>query len=162
MRSRRRHKGRPNLKRPNPNTVAVEMEKINKGKLKRSYMTEYPMLIGLNTVEFAMQIWPNPAHYSQPSHHAGGGGRKRLPKFKFSAKFPIGLHVILQIQIKKNRKWLLSYVKNYFNRKSVEVQPCTPLEIMLNGFCLKIYGNTYAVHVTVAYEPRKSVLPHWI
>ena len=29
-----------------------------------------------------------------------GGGRKRLPKFKFSAKFPIGLHVILQIQIK--------------------------------------------------------------
>ena len=30
----------------------------------------------------------------------GGGGRKRLPKFKFSAKFPIGLHVILQIQIK--------------------------------------------------------------
>ena len=31
----------------------------------------------------------------------GGGGRKRLPKFKFSAKFPIGLHVILQIQIKK-------------------------------------------------------------
>ena len=28
-------------------------------------------------------------------------GRKRLPKFKFSAKFPIGLHVILQIQIKK-------------------------------------------------------------
>ena len=31
----------------------------------------------------------------------GGGGRKRLPKFKFSAKFPIGLHMILQIQIKK-------------------------------------------------------------
>ena len=29
------------------------------------------------------------------------GGRKRLPKFKFSAKFPIGLHVILQIQMKK-------------------------------------------------------------
>ena len=30
-----------------------------------------------------------------------GGGRTRLPKFKFSAKFPIGLHVILQIQITK-------------------------------------------------------------
>ena len=29
------------------------------------------------------------------------GGRKRLPKFRFSAKFPIGLHVILQVQIKK-------------------------------------------------------------
>ena len=35
---------------------------------------------------------------------AGGGGRKRLPKFKFSAKFPIGLHVILQIQVQKIRK----------------------------------------------------------
>ena len=32
-----------------------------------------------------------------------GGGPKRLPKFKFSAKFPIGLHVILQIQIKKSK-----------------------------------------------------------
>ena len=30
-----------------------------------------------------------------------GGGRTRLPKFKFSSKFPIGLHVILQIQIRK-------------------------------------------------------------
>ena len=29
------------------------------------------------------------------------GGGTRLPKFKFSAKFPIGLHVILQIQIRK-------------------------------------------------------------
>ena len=38
----------------------------------------------------------------------------------------------------KIRKWLLYYVKNYFNRTSVEVQPCTPLEIMLNGFCLNI------------------------
>ena len=26
-------------------------------------------------------------------------------------------------------------MQNYFNRKSVEVQPCTPLEITLNGFC---------------------------
>ena len=33
--------------------------------------------------------------------HVSRGGRTRLPKFKFSAKFPIGLHVILQIQIKK-------------------------------------------------------------
>ena len=66
------------------------------------------------------------------------GGRTRLPKFKFSAKFPIGLHVILPIQIKKIRKWLLYYVKKYFNRKSVEVQRWTPLEIMLNGVCLKI------------------------
>ena len=37
----------------------------------------------------------------RPPLQYGRGGRKRLPKFKFSAKFPIGLHVILQIQIKK-------------------------------------------------------------
>ena len=30
------------------------------------------------------------------------GGRTRLPKFKFSTNFPVGLHVILQKQIKKN------------------------------------------------------------
>ena len=35
------------------------------------------------------------------SKQSGGGGRTRLPKFKFSAKFPVGLHVILQIQIRK-------------------------------------------------------------
>ena len=39
---------------------------------------------------------PNPNPNPNPM-----GGRKRLPKFKFSAKFPIGLHVILQIQIKE-------------------------------------------------------------
>ena len=33
----------------------------------------------------------------------GGGDRTRLPKFKFSANFPIGLHVILQLQIKKSK-----------------------------------------------------------
>ena len=51
------------------------------------------------------------------------GGRTRLPKFKFSANFPIGLNVILQIQLKKNQKCLISDVEKYFNRKSVEVQP---------------------------------------
>ena len=85
-------------------------------------------------------------------HHSSylRGGRKRLPKFKFSAKFPIGFTCDFTNTDKKIRKWLLYYVKNYFNRKSVKVQPCTPLEIMLNGFFWKLYGNTYAVHVTVA------------
>ena len=50
------------------------------------------------------------------------GGRTRLPKFKFSANFPIGLHVILPTTDKKIQKCLISYVKKYFNRKSVEVQ----------------------------------------
>ena len=33
--------------------------------------------------------------------HNPGGGQSDLPKFKFSVEFPIGLHVILQLQIKK-------------------------------------------------------------
>ena len=50
------------------------------------------------------------------------GGRTSLPKFKFLAKLFIGVHVILQIQIEKNKKCIVSYVQNYFNRKSVGVQ----------------------------------------
>ena len=37
-----------------------------------------------------------------------GGAGTDLPKFKFSVKFPIGLHVILQLQIKKIQNCLLS------------------------------------------------------
>ena len=37
------------------------------------------------------------------------GGRTRLPIFTFLAKFPIGLHMILQIQIKKI-KFALNYM----------------------------------------------------
>ena len=114
-------------------------------------MPQWYNFLQLPYVHDAWMTWGDPVSggnmYSNPE------GRKRLPKFKFSVKFPIGLHVYFTNTDKKIRKWLLSYVKNYFNRKSVEVQRWTPLEIMLNGFCLKIvYGNTYAVHVTVAYR----------
>ena len=34
----------------------------------------------------------------------GRGVRTRVPEFLFSAKFAIGLHVILQIQIKEKEK----------------------------------------------------------
>ena len=47
------------------------------------------------------KLSPNPYGLNYSLVVCAGGGRKRLPKFKFSAKFPIGLHVILQIQIKK-------------------------------------------------------------
>ena len=44
------------------------------------------------------------------------GGGTRLPKFKFWAKFPMGLHVILELQIKKNQNLPESDAQNYFNR----------------------------------------------
>ena len=64
---------------------------------------------------------------SKISIFSGGGARSNLPKFKFLVEFPIGLQVILQLQIKKN---------SILNKNPSEVQPCTPLEIMLSGFCL--------------------------
>ena len=53
------------------------------------------------------------------------GGRKRLPKFKFSAKFPIGLHVILQIQIKKfeNDCYLMWKIISTENPSRFDVEP---------------------------------------
>ena len=75
-------------------------------------------LVGVATLNLAL-----PAPLLLPVKTLSRGGRKRLPKFKFSAKFPIGLHVILQIQIKKfENDCYIYYVKSYFKRKSVEVQ----------------------------------------
>ena len=45
--------------------------------------------------------------------------------------------------------------KKYFNRKSVKIQPWTPLEVILNEFCLWI-----TVHCM--QRSRKWLLPHWI
>ena len=36
-----------------------------------------------------------------PLQPTDSGGGSDLPKFKFSVEFPIGLHVILQLQIEK-------------------------------------------------------------
>ena len=59
------------------------------------------------------------------------------------AKFPIGSHMILQLQIKEFKTWLNQVPKNYLNQKSAEVQL---LEIILNWLCFQSYGNTYAVN----------------
>ena len=85
------------------------------------------------------------------------GGRTRLPKFKFSANFPIGLHVILQIQILKKKSKMPNILGGkYLNRKSVsEVQPWAPLEVILNEFCSWIT-------VRCIQRSRKWVLPNWI
>ena len=89
------------------------------------------------------------------------GGRTCLPKFKFSAKFPIGLHVILHlVQIKKIQICLTSYHENYFKRKAVGVEHRTPLEISRGVFINK--DGIPLRCITVAYEARKWVLPNLI
>ena len=65
-----------------------------------------------------------------------------MPKFKLSATFPIGLHVVVKLPSKTTDKRIQNLIEsdeqNNFNRKFVEVQPCTSLEIILTGFFLKI------------------------
>ena len=56
---------------------------------------------GKNRWPILVDVSANQVRFATCFVSTAGGGRKRLPKFKFSAKFPIGLHVILQIQIKK-------------------------------------------------------------
>ena len=58
------------------------------------------------------------------------GGRSRLPKFKFNFRQKIPHRFTRDFtnrptdkKKRKNKK----YVQNYFNQKSVGVQPCTPL-----------------------------------
>ena len=70
-------------------------------------------MIGCGKCLFDIQTW---------------GGRTCL------SKFTIGLHVI-KTTYKKIQNLIESDAQNYFNLKSVEVQPCTSLEIMLNGLC---------------------------
>ena len=84
-----------------------------------------------------------------------GGGGTRLPKFKFSAIFPIWFTHDFTNTDKKLQKCLISYVKKYFNRKSFAVQPWTPLEVILNEFC-------FWITVRCMQRSRKWVLPHWI
>ena len=87
------------------------------------------------------------------------GGRTQLPKFRFSAKFPFKIfHRFIRNFTntdKKIRKWLLYYVKNYFNGKSIEVQRWTPLKVILNELCLLITRPCMQ-------RSRTWLLPNWI
>ena len=72
------------------------------------------------------------------------GGRTRLPKFKFSAKFPVGLHVILKLQINNLIQNLIeSDAKNYFDR----------LHLSWNSVKWSLFSNNTAIRtmLTVAF-----------
>ena len=105
-------------------------------------------------------------------------GRTRLPKFKFSANFPISPRFTLDFTNtdKKVLKCIISYMKKTNNRKSIEIQPWTPLEVILNEFCIWItvrcmqrsrkwieFGSTYLLwhhplsQVHIGYWPHITV-----
>ena len=86
------------------------------------------------------------------------GGRKRLPKFKFSAKFPIGLHVILQIQIKKfeNDCYIMWKIILTKNPSRFNVEPSW------NNVKWILFVNYTVIRMLYMKRSRKSVLPHWI
>ena len=99
------------------------------------------------------------SRWKKKSNFLGGVGRTRLSKSKFLAKFPIGLHMNLQIGglqiLKKNQNCLKSY---YFKQKSVGVQPWT-LEVILNGFCLWLLHEVGAKSVTLGHSSKMLI---WI
>ena len=72
------------------------------------------------------------------------GGRTRLPKFKFSTKFHIGLHVILQIQIKKKNQNSLKIIceKIILTENPLEFNLELLFKYCKMDFIYKIYGNT--------------------
>ena len=74
------------------------------------------------------------------------GDMTRLPKSKFSAKFLKGLRRNFTNTDLKNQNYLISYVQNYRNRKSVGGQLRTTLKRLLVNFVYKLYGNRYAVY----------------
>ena len=91
-----------------------------------------------------------------------GGDRTCLPKFKFSAKFPIGLHMILELHIKKILNLLESDAQNYFNRKSIGVHRAA-LHPSLNTVKWSLFSNNTAIRMllTVALPGCcHPVLPH--
>ena len=57
---------------------------------------------------FSISLNQNYYKIHRPTAISWGGGRTRLPKFKFSTKFSIGLHVILELLDKKNQNLLES------------------------------------------------------
>ena len=65
-------------------------------------------------------------------------GGSDLPKFKFSVKFPIVTHNFTTTDKKNSKLRTCNILSAKLFLPKIEVQPCTSLEIMLNGFCLQI------------------------
>ena len=79
----------------------------------------------------------------------GGGGRIRLPKFKFSAKIPICLHVILKREIKKIKIWL-NQMQNIF-------QP----EIRWNSFKWALFSDYTVIRMPLTVLPSTVAKWNW-
>ena len=79
----------------------------------------------------------------------GGGVRSDLPKFKFSVEFPIGLYVILQLQILKKSKLPNIVSAKLFSPKIHQGATLHQSRNNVERIFFYKYGNTYAVHATV-------------
>ena len=84
------------------------------------------------------------------------GGGECLPKFKFSAKFPIGLHLILKLQIKKFKTCLNQMCRIILTKKSVGVTAV--LYPSLNSFEWALFSNYTALYAFKGHI--SAVLPH--
>ena len=92
------------------------------------------------------------------------GGRKWLPKFKFSAKFPLCLHVILQIQIKKieNDCYIMWKIILTENPSRFNVEPLLKWILFENCTVIRIealHVTNYTVNMADCSSPfKRSVI----
>ena len=73
------------------------------------------------------------------------GGRTRLHKFKFLAKFPIGLHMILEPQIKKFKSCLNQMLKIILNENP---SGCSLAPL----FKWSLFSNNTAIHTLLTVD----------
>ena len=97
------------LSKRDPFCVCETLSKINCELFKKGVMGESKTKTGSITGDSKLKMGVN------------AGGRTCLPKFKFSAKFPIGLHVILHLQIKKLKFALHRIMKIILSEKPLEL-----------------------------------------
>ena len=84
----------------------------------------------------------------------GGGGRTRLPKFKFSAKFPVGLHELLQLQLKHSKLPNILWTKLF--------QPKIRWSWTLNSSWNNLKWVLFMNNTVKVCCMQRSVLPNWI
>ena len=84
--------------------------------------------------------------------------RKRLPKFKFSPKFPMGFHVILQLQITKSKPdWIRC--ANLFQPK---IRRGATLHLSRNNSKWALFLNYTVIRMPLKVGCCHRKLPNWI
>ena len=90
----------------------------------------------------------------------GGGVENDFPKFKFSVECPIGLHVIMQLEIKKKKSKLPNILSAKLFQPKIRRGPAW--HPSWNNVEWILFINYTVIRMLYMQRSRKSVLPNWI